>query len=106
MRSSSPAGLRRLGVADIGCLRANVYGRVQGVFFRAYVVKCATELRLVGYTRNLPDGSVEVFAEGERSQLEKLIDYLQKGPPAARVDKVITGWSECTGNCKAFTIRR
>lgn len=88
------------------CLQANVYGRVQGVFFRAYVVKYATELKLVGYVRNLSDGSVEVVAEGERSQLEKLIDCLKTGPPAAKVDKVETGWSEYAGNCKAFTIRR
>ena len=63
------------------------------------------ELGLVGYVRNLPDGTVEVRAEGERKQLEKLISYLKAGPPAARVGKVLTNWSEYTGDYSGFKIR-
>ena len=92
-------------MADLASLQAIVYGRVQGVFFRAFANRRANELGLAGYVRNLPDGGVEVQAEGERRQLEKLIDYLREGPPAARVDKVATRWSEYTGNYPHFSVR-
>ena len=48
---------------------------------------------------------MEVQAEGEREQLEKLIYYLKVGPPTARVDQVITNWSEYSGNYSGFAVR-
>jgi acylphosphatase len=92
-------------MTDLVSLQATVHGRVQGVFFRAFVARCAGELRLSGYVRNLPDGAVEVYAEGDRQQLEKLVGYLKAGPPAARVTEVVTGWSEYSGNYSGFSIR-
>ena len=88
---------------DLVSVRAIVYGRVQGVFFRAFVSRQATRLDLNGYVRNLPDGrAVEVKAEGERKQLEELIEYLKVGPPEAKVKKVTTEWSEYTGSFSYF----
>ena len=92
-------------MADSASLQATVYGRVQGVFFRAFVSRCARELGLTGYVRNLPDGAVEILAEGERRQLEKLLGYLKLGPSVARVDEVVTSWSEYTGNYSGFSVR-
>ncbi len=92
-------------MADPASLQATVYGRVQGVFFRAFVTGWARELGLAGCVRNLPDSTVEVRAEGERQQLEKLVDYLKEGPPAARIDKVVTIWSEYTGDYSGFSVR-
>jgi acylphosphatase len=92
-------------MVDSASLQAIVYGRVQGVFFRDFVTGWARELGLAGYVRNLPDGAVEVRAEGERQQLEKLVGYLKEGPPAARVNKVVTNWSEYTGNYSGFRVR-
>jgi len=92
-------------MADLSSLQATVYGRVQGVFFRAFVTNWARKLSLAGYVCNLPDGAVEVWAEGERQQLEKLVDYLKVGPPAAKIDKVVTNWSEYTGNYSGFGAR-
>ena len=92
-------------MADLAALQAIVYGRVQGVLFRAFVNRRANELGLAGYLRNMPDGGVEVQAEGERRQLEKLMDYLKEGPPAARVDEVVTSWAEYTGSYPRFSIR-
>ena len=86
-------------------LHAIVRGRVQGVYFRSFVVKRGNELGLTGYTRNLPDGTVEVHAEGYTEQLQKLIDELEKGPPAARVESVDTDWSEGTEGHTTFRIR-
>ena len=93
-------------MTDLASIRAIAYGRVQGVFFRDFVSKRATELGLTGYVRNLPGGrAVEVQAEGEREQLEKLIDDLKTGPPYANVEKVVTEWSEYSGNYSRFNIR-
>ena len=92
-------------MTDLVSVQAVVCGYVQGVFFRAFVVEWANELGLTGYVRNLRGGTVEVLAEGERRQLEKLIGYLKVGPPGARVEKVVTNWSEYTGGYSRFRIR-
>ncbi len=93
-------------MADLASVRVIVYGCVQGVFFRAFASRRARELGLTGYVCNLPGReAVEVNAEGERKQLEKIIDYLKLGPPTARVGKVVTEWSEYTGNYSGFSIR-
>lgn len=91
---------------DLVSLQATVYGHVQGVFFRAFVTSRALELGATGYARNLLDGTVEVRAEGERPQLEKLVESLRVGPPAARVDKVVTHWSKYTGSYTEFGLGR
>ena len=66
----------------------SVRGLVQGVAFRHHTKVRARELDLRGSVRNLDDGSVEVFAEGEREALDALVAWLRHGPPAARVDAV------------------
>ena len=86
-------------------VRATVYGRVQGVFFRTFVEEHAQQLGLRGYVRNLPSGEVEVVAEGERERVQKLVKYLKKGPPAAVVRRVVTSWSEYTGYYSSFRVR-
>jgi acylphosphatase len=91
-------------MTDLAAVQAVVYGRVQGVFFRAFVSQRATELGLSGYVRNVPGGGVEVRAEGERKKLERLIGHLKAGPPAARVEKVSTRWAEYTGGYTGFKI--
>ena len=92
-------------MSDLASIQATVYGQVQGVFFRAFASRQAQELGLSGYARNLPGGAVEVQAEGERKQLEELISYLKVGPPAAKVERVVTNWSEYTGSYSGFNIR-
>jgi acylphosphatase len=91
-------------MAELASLQATVRGRVQGVFFRTFVQRWAEQLKLSGRVRNLPDGRVEVAAEGERQQLEKLVGYLKEGSPAARVDEVITSWAEYTGRFSGFNV--
>jgi acylphosphatase len=92
--------------SDLASVQAIVYGYVQGVFFRAFVSRRASELGLTGYVRNLHDReAVEVVAEGERKQLEELISHLKVGPPAARVKRVVTNWAEYTGSYSQFGIR-
>ncbi len=90
---------------ELASLKATVYGRVQGVFFRGFVAGWAEKLGLTGYVRNLPNGTVEVSAEGERARLEELVKHLKEGPPAARVDRVATEWSAYTGSYRGFQVR-
>ena len=93
-------------MAELASVQAVVYGYVQGVFFRAFASRQATKLGLTGYARNLPIGeAVEVQAEGERKQLEKLIGSLEVGPPPARVERVVTSWSKYSGSYSGFSIR-
>ncbi len=75
-------------------LSAFVSGRVQGVFFRMFALKEARALGLTGRVRNLPDGRVEVNAEGEREKLERLVQKLHQGPPGAVVEDVRVEWGE------------
>lgn len=73
------------------CTITWVYGSVQGVGFRYTTQQEAQRLGLVGYARNLDDGSVEVVACGEAENVNKLIEWLKAGGPrSARVDKVLT----------------
>lgn len=83
-----------------------VHGRVQGVNYRVFTQRQANYLNLEGYVRNLPDRSVEVYAEGDHQQLEQLLENLKKGPPAARVDIIETVWAEYSGKFQGFTIIR
>jgi len=93
-------------MTGLASVQAVVYGLVQGVFFRDFVHRRATQLGLTGYVRNLPSGeALEVHAEGERKRLEELISYLKIGPPGAQVEKVETSWSEYTGSYSHFSIR-
>jgi acylphosphatase len=91
-------------MTDLISLRAVVRGRVQGVFFRGSVQARADHLNATGYVRNCGDGTVEVWAEGERYQLEKLSEYLYVGPPAARVDNVELEWGAATGAYHDFSV--
>lgn len=86
-------------------IKANVNGRVQGVFFRATTRKVARELELSGTVRNLPGWEqVEVHAEGEKAQIEKFIEFLKTGPPGAKVEKVDIEWLEYTGEYNGFNV--
>ncbi len=66
-----------------------ISGRVQGVFFRASTRRKAEQLALTGYAVNRPDGTVEVAARGAAESLDRLAEWLDKGPAAARVDQVV-----------------
>lgn len=90
---------------DRAALRAVVRGRVQAVGFREYVYTRARFLRLAGYVRNLPDGrSLEVVAEGERGDLEQLLEYLRDGPRSSRVDAIDVDWGESGGAYRDFGV--
>lgn len=72
----------------MNAIRATVLGRVQGVGFRWSTRHEARRLGLRGWVRNLADGSVEVYAEGDPDSIERFLDWLGAGPAPARVDSV------------------
>ena len=67
-------------------VKFRVEGRVQGVGFRAFTRRTATELGLTGWVRNLADGAVEGVASGDDEDVDALLDAIASGPSAARVD--------------------
>ena len=83
---------------------AIISGRVQMVMYRDFVERKATSLKLTGEVRNLTDGTVEVIAEGPRTQLEELIRKLHRGPLLAHVEQVAVVWQSATGAFTAFKI--
>lgn len=86
-------------------LRARIRGRVQGVGFRDFARYEAHQRGLTGYAINLPNGNVEVMAEGDKDMLETFLNALRKGPPAARVLDIDSEWSDSLEAFQAFTIR-
>ena len=87
-------------------VRAIVSGRVQGVSYRASTVDAAEAHGLTGWVRNLPDGRVELEAQGETAEVDALLDWCKHGPPAARVDRVDSEAREVIANETRFSIRR
>lgn len=75
---------------DIHCIQFRVTGKVQGVWFRQSTVEQATELGLVGWVKNLPNGQVEGVAAGPSETLDRFKDWLWQGPPQAQVTEVLT----------------
>lgn len=74
--------------AAVCARRYFIGGRVQGVGFRYYVERVASDLSLTGYTRNLSDGRVEVYAAGAPDKLSELAGYVRVGPRMADVRDV------------------
>jgi len=74
-------------------LHAIVYGKVQGVGFRVFVRQAAQDLGCTGWVRNLPDGTVEVYAYSDSEiTLTELLTELYKGPPWSHVSNIDVKW--------------
>lgn len=82
-----------------------ISGKVQGVYYRASAARKAAELGVTGYAKNLPDGRVELVAEGPEAALASLRQWCSDGPPAAQVDRVDATESAATGEFTRFETR-
>jgi acylphosphatase len=69
-------------------VRLYIEGTVQGVFFRNFVKENAEKNNLKGFTRNLEDGRVEVFLEGDSENVVKMVELCKKGPKHSMIRKV------------------
>jgi len=89
-------------------VRAHIFvsGRVQGVFFRIETRYEAIKRNVTGWVRNASGSRVEAIFEGEKRDVEKLIEFCKRGPPRARVMKIDVQWEEYIGEFRDFEIRR
>lgn len=83
-----------------------VKGRVQNVGFRAHVQYSARQIGVTGWVRNVGYDTVEAVGEGERSQLERLVEAVKTGPMGSQVDESNVEWQNATGEFKDFQLRR
>ncbi|MBI2026581.1 MAG: acylphosphatase [Deltaproteobacteria bacterium] len=81
-----------------------VYGKVQGVFFRAYTETKAQELGICGRVKNLENGSVDIIAQGPEESLKRLVEWCHEGPSGAQVEKVTVDWLKVNGKFLSFHI--
>jgi acylphosphatase len=87
-------------------IKATISGFVQGINFRYFCGQEASRLNLTGYARNIPGiNRVEVIAEGEEADLEKLTDWLRHGPANAKVENVQVEHQVYSGEFSGFEIR-
>jgi len=81
-----------------------VSGRVQGVFFRDFTRQQANNLGITGWVKNLPDGKVQIVAEGDKDKLLQLIEAVKVGPSSAKVKDCQIKWLEFSGEFRDFEI--
>ncbi len=72
----------------VTAVHIRIRGLVHGVSFRSSMAQLASDLGVRGWVRNLPDGTVEAFLEGDERRVKRIIDWAKFGPPRARVDKL------------------
>lgn len=86
-------------------VHATVSGMVQGVGYRFFVVRAASQREITGWVRNTLNGKVEVVAEGESGMLHELMSKMQQGPPGAQVTGVAVEPQEYLGEFQTFEVR-
>jgi acylphosphatase len=87
-------------------VRLRIHGRVQGVFFRGSMCEEAGRLGVVGWVRNLSDGTVEAVVEGRKAAVDRLVIWAHQGPPGALVTDVEAEWGAPVGDLSDFRTRR
>lgn len=90
-------------MSELHCIIA---GRVQMVMFRDFTQRKARSLGITGWVKNLPDGTVEVVAQGERPALEELLRKLRRGPFLAKVEDIRAEWRVPSERFTAFELLR
>lgn len=90
-------------MGDKARVYARVHGVVQGVGFRHFTRQLAESFGIEGYVRNVPDGSVEVVAEGDTQVLKAFLDEVRIGPRFGSVSRMDVEWLEAKGDLSGFT---
>jgi len=86
--------------------RIIVQGTVQGVFFRQFILDNAKELKLSGFVRNLTNGDCEIIVEGEKEQIQRLVEIVKKGQKHSQIRNVTVEERKWSGDFKDFKILR
>jgi acylphosphatase len=84
--------------------RVIVEGRVQGVFFRYHTQEMAYKLNVKGWVKNRRDGSVEALFEGDKKNVDLIIQWCHRGPSEAQVMNVRTTWENYSREFEDFSI--
>lgn len=100
MTDSSPAS-----PPDPQAVHIIVHGDVQGVGFRAFTQRRAQSLGVVGWVRNVYDGTVEIWAEGPAARLEPFIQTVRQGPPGGFVERLDLHRRPAKGEFTSFQVR-
>ena len=90
---------------EIAEARVVVSGRVQGVWFRGFTQRVASDAGVRGWVRNLPDRRVEAVLQGSRAAVEKVVGFLGQGPPGASVTDISISWGPPSEVFRGFHIR-
>jgi acylphosphatase len=93
------------GKGPLAARRILVEGRVQGVGYRWAAMVRAEGFGVAGWVRNLPDGRVEVHAQGEPGAVEALVAFLREGPQGAEVSRLEEEMVAATPGLEGFVIR-
>ena len=95
------------GMSETSIKRAHIWisGRVQGVFFRGWVMENARSLGLTGWVRNLSDSRVEAVFEGSAEVVDQMVERCHGGPAHARVDTVLDDYSEPVEGLVSFEVK-
>lgn len=92
-------------MAEKKAVHAVISGRVQGVNFRMETSLAADRYGVKGWVRNVPDGTVEAYFEGDAENVDSMLDWCRKGPPAASVSDVRVQQQEYAGKYQDFSVR-
>lgn len=87
-------------------IRIIISGKVQGVYFRAFLKEAAESLGIKGWCTNCSEGMVEAVAEGDGDKIEKFLGEARKGPQAAEVRNIDIKEETYSGDLEGFEIRR
>ena len=90
---------------EIAEARVVVSGRVQGVWFRGFTQRVASDEGVRGWVRNLPDRRVEAVLQGRRAAVERVVGFLREGPPGASVTGIAVTWGPPSEEFHGFHIR-
>ena len=93
------------GVMTLRHVQLTIFGQVQGVGFRYFTYTMATRLGVVGWVRNLGDGSVEIEAEAPDLVMEQFVECMRQGPSYGRVDELKVQPLLGTGGYSRFNMR-
>jgi acylphosphatase len=95
-----------LGSRDAAVVQAHLFisGTVQGVSFRASTREQARQRAVTGWVKNLKDGRVEALLQGPRDKVDEVIQWCHRGPPAAKVEKVVVMWEKVEEEFKDFDV--
>ena len=102
--SKAASGGKKAAPGGKKAFRALVIGRVQGIGLRYSAIHEARRLGVNGTVANLPDGNVEVVAEGDADRLARFVSWLRRGPPGAHVRDLQIQWTPFTGRYADFEV--